>query len=145
MPQVGGSFFRRVQQVESVDLMTLPSVVARMGEQSTIEQIREVIYPGDDGEFVTDWTGIRVSSTPEGHGFGFRQTSHFESRELVGDGENLSAASFSSNEIQIGDIAPNRFTLSANQEIEGNRELSFLSVPQLIDASGQAILAGPEQ
>ncbi|MFC0018770.1 hypothetical protein [Roseibacillus persicicus] len=115
---------RNLAQQKGTDIMTMPSVLSRFGEEATIEIIQE---NGDD------WTGIRQTGNVTGYGFGVSQQIHFENRP----GEN--ADGLSSQDWQTEDVGPQGFT-KVHQETDANGLTSIhFSTYQVIDATGRPV------
>ncbi|MFK7910442.1 MAG: hypothetical protein AB8F34_07540 [Akkermansiaceae bacterium] len=61
---------RKLSRVNNVNIMTMPSVISRSGEEATVEIVRE--YPQASGK--SDWTGVKHSSNVSLLGFGFQSS-----------------------------------------------------------------------
>jgi|GEM_PF-4728521 len=132
---------RGLAQTPGTDIHTFPSGLSRPNESSTIEFIREVIYPSPtaETEFTKDWTGFKITTQPSRLGLGSMPKLTFNRGIMNPSNNPETPLSIEHRVDRIENYIPYDKTIMVPiQSDEGTTSFLFLTLEE-IDAAGTKI------
>ncbi|MEX1113842.1 MAG: hypothetical protein WEB53_01240 [Akkermansiaceae bacterium] len=138
------SFMRQAAQQKGTSLITMPSVTARNGQSSEIEQTREFIYQTDDVEETFETRNVGKALNFKGDLLGFGQEVGITYKDTTVDFDPATGNQplFSSIAIAGNGFAHVGGTrLTVHTRPDGSKTV-LLVTPELIDATGRPVHCG---
>ncbi len=141
-PQQEQTLLRDLAQRARADLLTMPSVTARNGEEASIELIRELILPVDPADessgFETHYPGVVARIQPSPMGFGYQSNLSFRVTEA--DFERAEGPLvYDSVSITDHGFAGNASTRLISETREDGSRFLLLFKPTKIDPTGRPL------
>jgi hypothetical protein len=132
---------RQLSQLKGVELMTVPAITAKPGEDAKVEIINEVFVPSQTtpGEFEPQPAGVIVDFRSSPYGFGHHVDLNYSER--IAEGESGTATAKVTERTSITDTsfaADGKARLHVQTLPDGTRSVAIVT-PTLIDATGRQI------
>ncbi|HEY1123418.1 MAG TPA: hypothetical protein VGE67_17515 [Haloferula sp.] len=132
---------RQLMQSKGADVMTTPTITARVGENAKVEIVREFLVPSqtEPGGFESQPTGAITEFRPSPYGFGHHVDLNYTER--IPEGESGTATARVNERTAISDSSfsgDGNASMHVQTHPDGSRSVVFVT-PTLIDATGRPI------